>query len=276
MAVGGEDYLGISTGGATRATISSDSARFLSPVRVPNGTVSVPAFAFDNDPNTGLYRAAPDVLGISTGGVLLATIGSSGLSLSARLLVGDGTADSPVFAFANDSDTGIYRPSNNQIGFAAAGARAFLMGASWFLPWEDNAKTLGGSGNRWSTVYAATGTINTSDAREKTPVEPMSSAEIEAAKGLAREIGTFRWLASIESKGDNARFHVGLTVQRAIEIMESHDLDPFSYGFMCFDEWEADEDREAGDRYSFRVDQLNLFIARGLEARITALEAALL
>ena len=34
-------------------------------------------------------------------------------------------------------------------------------------PYADNTLTLGGSGNRWTTVYATTGTINTSDAREK-------------------------------------------------------------------------------------------------------------
>ena len=34
----------------------------------------------------------------------------------------------------------------------------------------DNACNLGGSGNRWATVYAATGTINTSDQREKTDI----------------------------------------------------------------------------------------------------------
>ena len=32
--------------------------------------------------------------------------------------------------------------------------------------------------------------------------------------------------------------------------------------------------RTAGDRYSFRMDELNLFIARGFEARLAALEAA--
>ena len=30
--------------------------------------------------------------------------------------------------------------------------------------------------------------------------------------------------------------------------------------------------KEAGDRYSFRYDQLNLFIARGIEARLSAIE----
>jgi hypothetical protein len=170
-------------------------------------------------------------------------------------------------------------------------------------PGLDNAESSGLVGNRWSVVYAVTGAINTSDAREKTDVRAMSSDEISAAKELGQEIGVFKFLASISEKGEEARQHIGLTVQRAIEIMSSHGLSPFSYAFICHDKWDArvepakTEQRDtglknsngeplmeefetepekiipAGDRYGFRYDQLALFIMRGLEARISALEA---
>lgn len=88
--------------------------------------------------------------------------------------------------------------------------------------------------------------------------------------------------------------------------MQSHGLDPMRYGFICYDKWpETPEVVEtwpaqdavldeagnvvspavesgsrvtqtympAGDRYSFRHDELLLFIARGLDARLAALEA---
>ena len=143
-------------------------------------------------------------------------------------------------------------------------------------------------------IYAATGSINTSDGREKTSVAPLTSAELAAAADLARAIGTYQWLASVAEKGaGNARHHVGLTVQRAIAIMQAHELDPFAYGFICYDEWhetpeqwadipeERDDEgnvireagrelvqeyRQAGDRYSFRTDELLLFITRGFAA----------
>ncbi|KRE07469.1 hypothetical protein ASE63_22480 [Bosea sp. Root381] len=112
--------------------------------------------------------------------------------------------------------------------------------AVYFGNWTcgtDNGFTLGGASNRWSVVYAGTGTINTSDAREKTPVRPFNAAEIAAARDLIAEIGIYQWLAAIAEKGeDSARLHVGLTVQRAIEIMEGHGLDPWRYGFICRDE----------------------------------------
>jgi hypothetical protein len=197
------------------------------------------------------------------------------------------------------------------------------------LAGADNTQSLGGASKRWSVVYAGTGTINTSDAREKTPVDEFTADELNAANQLSKEIGTYKFLSAVAKKGDAARKHVGMTVQRAIEIMEANNLDPFAYGFICYDEWEEqtvdhpaveavegkeawtetveheaelDENgevikeawvevieheaieaveakdaytevtQEAGNRYSFRPDEMLFFIARGLEARIEALE----
>ena len=176
----------------------------------------------------------------------------------------------------------------------------------------DNTVSVGSASYRWTTIYATTGAINTSDARAKTKVRTLEDAEVEAAKAFSKEIGIFHWLDAVAKKGDKARKHVGFTVQRAIEIMEAHGLDPMAYAFICHDVWgdefkehpaiaavEAkdavlDEDgnliepaveavegkdawteqtQTAGDRYAFRYDQLNLFIARGIEARLAALEA---
>jgi len=172
-------------------------------------------------------------------------------------------------------------------------------------PGSDNTQTLGSASFRWSEVFAGTGTINTSDAREKTSVRGMTKSEVSAAKDFSKEIGIYQFLAAVEKKGDEARRHVGLTVQRAIEIMAAHGLEPFNYGFICFDAWDdifvehaevlavkaveeseeseaveaveareawTEKTREAGDRYAFRYDQLNLFIARGIEARLSDLE----
>jgi hypothetical protein len=67
-----------------------------------------------------------------------------------------------------------------------------------------------------------------------------------------------------------------MTVQRSIQVMNAHSLDPFAYGFICYDEWQADEETglAAGNRYSLRPDELLMFLARGFEARLAALEAA--
>jgi hypothetical protein len=167
-------------------------------------------------------------------------------------------------------------------GSGSVGNGSLAVTAASFRSATDNTTNLGTSSNRWATVYAGTGTINTSDAREKTLVRPLSAAETEAAKQIARAIGGYRFLSSIAEKGDKAREHIGLTVQRAIEILEGQGLDPYSYGFICYDKWDAqeatfDQDgrpvltaREAGDRYSFRMDELCMFVLAGIEARLSA------
>lgn len=173
------------------------------------------------------------------------------------------------------------------------------------LPGVDAGPNIGSGAKRWNTVYASTGTINTSDARSKTSVSPMTDAEINASKQLAKEIGTYKFLDAIAAKGNAARTHIGMTVQRAIEIMQANGLDPMAYGFICYDKWDdefvyhpaqeahdglvnedgqvlipAQEAKEAwteqtqiaGDRYGFRPDELMMFVARGFDARLSKLE----
>ena len=140
-------------------------------------------------------------------------------------------------------------------------------------PGADNTQTLGIAGLRWNVVFAGTSTINTSDAREKTAVAALTAAEIAAAKALPAENGTFRFLDAVAAKGSAARRHAGLTVQRAIAVMTACGLDPMAYGFICHDTWAATATAPAGDRYGFRTDELLMFLARGFDARLAALEA---
>ena len=110
--------------------------------------------------------------------------------------------------------------------------------AGSILPNGDAAYTVGTAAQRFATIYAATGTINTSDARLKCDFRDLNPVEIAAARDLARAIGIYRWRDAVEEKAGAAREHIGPTVQRAIEIMQSHGLNPFNYGFICHDAWE--------------------------------------
>lgn len=171
---------------------------------------------------------------------------------------------------------------NKRIGVALANDS----GQNSFQPSVNNTTTLGAPGALWTTVYAVNGAISSSDARMKTEVRPLAERETSAAAQIGKEIGAYNWLHSMDEKGDAARLHIGLTVQRAMEIMDSFGLDPFGYGFICYDKWDAIEPkagdsekgiedfpgRDAGDSYGFRYDQLSLFIAAGLEARMAKLE----
>ena len=107
-------------------------------------------------------------------------------------------------------------------------------------PSTDNAVSYGTAARRPTQLFAATATIGTSDAREKTPVRDLTEAEYAIGLQLAREIGAYRWLEAVERKGNAAREHFGQTVQRAIEIFRDHGLDPFAYGAICYDSWEQE------------------------------------
>src|SRR3546814_35512 len=126
---------------------------------------------------------------------------------------------------------------------------------------------------------------------------------VRAARGIEAEVGTYRWLASVAEKGDEARIHVGVRAQAVWEIMADEGLiDPIvqgeppssRYAFLCYDAWdaveavaeerdeegnitvEAVEARPAGNRFGIRPDQLTLFLIAAQEARIAALAAACL
>lgn len=80
-----------------------------------NYAISALPFAFDNDPDTGLYRKGANVLGLVAGGSpsLLLTANAAQASL--------GSAAAPSLTFQGDTNTGIYRYGANAIGFALGG-----------------------------------------------------------------------------------------------------------------------------------------------------------
>lgn len=170
-------------------------------------------------------------------------------------------------------------------------------------PMTDGDLQLGTASLRISEIFAATGAINTSDARLKTPVRDVGAAELQVGRRLVREIGVWQWLSEIVDKGEDvARLHVGPTVQAAIAIFEESGLDPMRYGMVCYNEWpdelEAVEAqtqevtdvggnvtlhevvpattrvvRPAGSLYGFREGQVHALMLRALAVDFDALRA---
>jgi hypothetical protein len=116
-------------------------------------------------------------------------------------------------------------------------------------PGTDNNIDLGKSSHRWAVVYAGTGTINTSDEREKTWRGAPSEDELRAAKRIVGELGFYQWNDAVAEKGpDGARLHFGVRAQKVWAIMADEGLvDPLDkkglpgktpYAFLCFDAWD--------------------------------------
>lgn len=140
-----------------------------------------------------------------------------------------------------------------------------------FLPATDNVRSCGDATHRWTEIFAVSGTINTSDEREKTFLT-IEDAERAAALEIKANMRKFKFNDAIKLKGDSARIHYGVSAQQIGNIMQSHGLDPNAYGFFCHDTWEdqaavindngetLEEAVVAGDKYGIRYDELLCFI----------------
>jgi hypothetical protein len=156
-------------------------------------------------------------------------------------------------------------------GEVTVGASGYALRAN-----TDNLQTLGTAGNRWSVVYAGTGTINTSDAREKQDIADLDAAEKQVAVALKGLVKKFRFKDAVASKGDSARIHVGVLAQEVIAAFQAEKIDPMRYAIVCYDEW-ADKYEDvyddegkptgekilvtaAGSRYGVRYEELLAFV----------------
>lgn len=168
------------------------------------------------------------------------------------------------------SNTGLYTQAIGAVNRLLTASYGAGLSDEFFKPTTDNNVNLGAPSERWAVVYAGTGTINTSDAREKQQIRSLSDAENAVAVRLKSLIKAFKFNDAVQSKGDAARIHVGVIAQEVIAAFEAEGLDANRYAIVCYDEWDAelDEDgnevRPAGNRYGVRYEELLAFIISAL------------
>ena len=128
---------------ALTASIAADGQTpITAPILGAPGTVSLPAWSFAVDPDTGWYRVSSNVAGVTAGGTLVQTWAAGAseitgtLTVSSSATIGNnivltagvysapaGTAGAPAYTFAGDLDSGFYRIGANNIGVAVNGAK---------------------------------------------------------------------------------------------------------------------------------------------------------
>jgi len=123
---------------------------------------------------------------------------------------------------------------------------------SYVRPLNDNITALGSASERWSVVYAATGTINTSDANQKQNVSDLDQAEKRVAVKIKGLIKKFRF------KG-GTRIHIGVVAQEVVAAFESEGLDPWMYGICCKDSITDDLDNTT-EQLGIRYEELLCFV----------------
>ena len=200
------------------------------------------------------------------------TIEKNGIATYNKINATDtGNASTPSITFG-DSNSGFYMAGDHIIGMSINGTANILYYSASVRPFPDNTISLGTSAQRFSVVYAGTGTINTSDDREKTYLE-ITDVEKQVAKELQANMKKFQFNDAIAEKGkDNARIHFGASAQTVKTIFEKYGLNPFDYALLCYDEWKEQEEikdedgniiqehRQAGNRYGLRYEELLSFI----------------
>jgi hypothetical protein len=135
--------------------------------------------------------------------------------------------------------------------------------ATGFRPFADNTYTLGTSGQRWSEVYAAVGTINTSDGTQKQQVRDLTDAERNVAKAIKGLIRAYKFNNAVEAKGDEARIHIGVIAQDVQAAFAAEGLDATKYGLFCSDTYDT-LDGKTETRLGVRYGELLAFVIGSL------------
>lgn len=126
-------------------------------------------------------------------------------------------------------------------------------------PGADNTYSLGAASYRWSVVYAGTGTINTSDARDKQQVRDLSDVERTVAARCKGLIKAFKFNDAVDLKGDGARIHFGVMAQDVAAAFATEGLDASNYGLFC-----SDTLPDGTTRLGIRYEELLAFVITSL------------
>jgi hypothetical protein len=154
------------------------------------------------------------------------------------------------FNFGNDTGANFTNLQSGSGGIyhVVSGANVTQTATGVFRPVPDGSVNLGGASNRWATVYATTGTINTSDANDKKDIRSLSDKEKAVGVALRALIRAYKWKAGPEET------YVGIIAQDVIAAFDAEGLDVGGYGIID----------DSGDRLGVRYDQVFAFIIGAL------------
>lgn len=113
--------IGLTTNAMLRWDVSTTAITSTLPQLGAAGTVTNPTYSFSGDPNTGMYSGGADVLNFATGGGIMVSMSTTVMDVGGIVTTLTGSQTAPAYSFSADSDVGMYRPSNNALGFTTAG-----------------------------------------------------------------------------------------------------------------------------------------------------------
>jgi hypothetical protein len=162
------------------------------------------------------------------------------LDASGNLLVGTTTSPSGAGNIALGSN--VLRPNTGYLLIepkypSPTAGYYFYDTTSGFFSLPDNTNPLGNASYRWTTVYATTALINTSDVNTKQQIRSLNDAEKAVAQSIKGLIKAYKFNDSVAEKGDGARIHVGVIAQDVQAAFTAQGLDSNKYSMFCSDTW---------------------------------------
>ena len=133
-------------------------------------------------------------------------------------------------------------------------------GVASVRPGADNVRSLGTAAARWTQLFAATGTIATSDRETKRDIEDTPDDWLDAWSGVNWR--RFRFV-------DGRRWHTGLVAQEVSEAFGRRGLDATDIGLICID-----EDGAGGRIWGLRYDECLAMEAAWQRRELARLDAA--
>ena len=237
--VGIDDRLGQTRFFGADGSTYIEAARIAAEVDGTPGASDMPGrLVFSTTPDNG--SSPTERMRISANGTVTITVGG------ADPIVFGGTNATSIFR-SGANGSGIHFTTNATIPTDETGALS------------DNTESFGTGTYRWSTIYAATGSINTSDLTTKQDVENLNLTELNVAIAIKSLIKKYRFKDAVIKKGSDARIHVGVIAQEVEQAFVAEGLDPRHYGMFCEDELE-----DGSKRLGIRYDELLAFVIAAL------------
>lgn len=190
-----------------------------------SGNLANCTFPTLNQNTTG--NAATATFATSAGSASTATSAATATSASTAANLSGATLSTSSYTLLS---------SNSLVALGnSSGQGIFVNGSSAFAPSNDGAMTCGAATFRWSTVYATTGTINTSDATQKEQIADLTAAELAVARRIKGLFKTFKFKDAVAAKGAGARKHIGVMAQDVQAAFAAEGLNASDYGVFCSD-----------------------------------------
>ena len=132
-----------------------------------------------------------------------------------------------------------------------------------FVPSNDSYQTLGSAARKWSTVYASSGQIQTSDRELKHDIEPLPEKYLQMVNRL--EAVRYKY-----NDGTSNRFHVGFVAQDVKAVMDELGIDSTEFGGYV-----VDVDESSNPIYMLRYEEfigIVWGVIRWFSTKLSALE----